>query len=209
MPRKTAAQKLKNTSEAPSVTDAQASVPKARSTSKRRATKPKSNSKKASATAATATSTEASGSTSSSSASSASERPAIDVHRARTAQADRVRHLIALDAANVVRRFGAQLGAMLDLFSRHRDRDPLLLPLRSWLLSADFAQIVELEPKEQHAVSRFLEELEALRWYCRYTDDMPNTAQIRLTRFAGQLDTAARQLIEALRTPTSSSPPQE
>lgn len=119
----------------------------------------------------------------------------------RTSSADRIRHLIVLDAQGVVRRLSAQLGAMIELFSRHRDRDPLLAPLRSWIPSATFAQLAELEPDEQRALGQFLEELEALRWYCRYTDDMPNTAQARLARFAGQLESAARALIDTIHLP--------
>lgn len=129
--------------------------------------------------------------------------PAIDsalsLALRRTSRADRVRHLIVLDAQSVVRRLNAQLSAMIELFSRHRDRDPLLAPLRSWLPGATFDALAELEPDEQRATAAFLEELEALRWYCRYTSDMPNTAQQRLTRFASQLEIAADRLIRALR----------
>lgn len=117
----------------------------------------------------------------------------------RTSSVDRIRHLIVLDAQSVVRRLSAQLGAMIELFSRHRDREPLLAPLRSWIPSADFGQLAELEPEEQRALSQFLEELEALRWYCRYTNDMPNTAQMRLTRFAGQLENAVQKLVSTIR----------
>ena len=128
--------------------------------------------------------------------------PAIDsalsLALRRTSRADRVRHLIVLDAQSVVRRLNAQLSAMIELFSRHRDRDPLLAPLRSWLPGATFDALAELEPDEQRATAAFLEELEALRWYCRYTNDMPNTAQQRLTRFASQLETAAERLIRAI-----------
>ena len=129
--------------------------------------------------------------------------PRLHRIRKRTARVERIRHLVILDAQTLARRFAAQVPAMIDLFSRHRDRDPLLAPLRSWLPSAAFGDLAELEPEEQLALSRFLEELEALRWYCRYTDDMPNTAQAKLDHFSEQLNAAAAHLAAAIRSKNS------
>jgi hypothetical protein len=99
--------------------------------------------------------------------------------RARTKRAavtanppDRVRHLIAIDAANVMRRLDARAAEMVALFSRLRDRAPMLETVHAWFESAGFA-----EPAEQAVVNAFHEELGELRWYFQYTEDMPGTVQ--------------------------------
>jgi hypothetical protein len=95
----------------------------------------------------------------------------------RAAQKERVRHLVFLDAAALMKRLDERRHEMIALFSRHRDREPLLAPLRSWVPSASFQEIVLLAPAQQAAVSGFYEALDELRWYFRYTNDMPGSAQ--------------------------------
>jgi hypothetical protein len=89
---------------------------------------------------------------------------------------ERIRNLIALDADALMVRLDERKDEMIAMFSRHRDREPLLSPLRSWVPSASFQEIVLLAPAQQGAVAHFYEELDALRWYFRYTADMPGTA---------------------------------
>lgn len=125
--------------------------------------------------------------------------PRLGRIRRRTSRQERIRNLIILDVQTLLHRLKAQLPSMIDLFSRHRDREALLAPLRSTVPTAPFDYLAELEPKEQAALVAFLEELEALRWYCRYTDDMPNTAQLRLERFVDQLDGVATSLVRTIR----------
>ena len=117
--------------------------------------------------------------------------------RRRTPEPDRVRNLIALDAAGLVRRLAACRGEMIALFSRHRDRDALLTPLRSLGPTAAFHDLMLLEPVEQSAVAAFYEELESLRWYFRYTADMPSTAQGVFEAHWGRLS-AAHEVLAAL-----------
>ena len=50
----------------------------------------------------------------------------------------RVRHLIALDASNVMRRLEARHAEMVALFSRLRDRAPMLETVHSWFDTAGF-----------------------------------------------------------------------
>jgi hypothetical protein len=89
--------------------------------------------------------------------------------------AARVRHLIALDAANVMRRLTQRNDEMVALFSRLRDRSPMVQAVDSWFVSAGFPELVLLEPGEQAVVNAFYEELAELRWYFQYTEDMPTT----------------------------------
>ena len=94
----------------------------------------------------------------------------------RVSERERIRNLIALDAHGLMVRLAERKDEMIAMFSRHRERESLLTPLRSWVLSASFQEIVVLLPEQQAVVARFYEELDALRWCFRYTSDMPGTA---------------------------------
>lgn len=92
----------------------------------------------------------------------------------------RVRHLLALDADEVLRRLHARHLEMLTLFSRLRERAPMLETVATRHGSITFSELALLSPAEQLAVARFYERLEALRWYLRYTEDMPQKVQGQL-----------------------------
>lgn len=126
----------------------------------------------------------------------------------RSSERDRVKSLLALDAKSVMDRLAARRGTMIDLFSRHRNRDALLAPLRT-LWPAGFEALALLEPAEQAAAAAFYEELDALRWYFRYTDDMPSTAQQVFERHLRRLASAGAGLSALLgkdRAPPSAEP---
>lgn len=101
----------------------------------------------------------------------------------RDAETRRVRHLITLDARNVVARLERRLVEMVGLFSRLRDRAPLLEAVKSWFPGVSFGQLALLEPEEQRAVDAFYRVVEDLRWYLEYTEDMP----LQLERTIGLL----------------------
>src|SRR5688572_27011204 len=84
-----------------------------------------------------------------------------------------VRNLIALDAANVLRRLVSRHQDMVGRFSRLRDRAPMLETVKSWFLTISFADLSSLSPEEQGAGNTFYEQLAELRWYLQYTEDMP------------------------------------
>ncbi len=102
-------------------------------------------------------------------------------------EAARVRHLLALDADNVVRRLETKQDEMVALFSRHRSREPMLLVLKSWFTTITFPELALLEPREQKAVNAFHAALEELRWYVHYTEDMPSTVRTTLALQARRL----------------------
>jgi hypothetical protein len=79
--------------------------------------------------------------------------------------ADRVRHLLAVDAATVMARLVKRQAEMVRLFSRLRDRSPLLEVVQSWFQSIKFSELACLEPREQKAITAFYERLADLRWY--------------------------------------------
>ena len=118
--------------------------------------------------------------------------------------AARIRSLIALDASNVMGRLARRREEMVSLFSRLRDRGPLLAAIDSWFTTATFAELAALSPEEQAAVSQFYELLGELRWYARYTEDMPLQVQQKVDRLAGELGERHRVLLAVLGSPGGS-----
>jgi hypothetical protein len=119
----------------------------------------------------------------------------------------RVRHLIALDAANVMRRLLARQVEMVGLFSRLRDRAPMLQSVHSSFHSAGFPELVVLEPGEQAVVNAFYEELAELRWYFQYTEDMPTTVQATTALRVKTLAEAHARLTGIIGGPLSAGAP--
>lgn len=126
---------------------------------------------------------------------------------ARRKQADettaRVRNLIALDAANIMRRLEARQDEMISLFSRLRSREPLLSTIATRFTSATFHDLLHLPAREQSVVNQFYERLDELRWYFTYTEDMPSTAQQTLTTLHRRLQEAHRKLVDGIGHPAT------
>ena len=114
------------------------------------------------------------------------------------ALAARVRHLIALDAQNVMNRLQSRLDSMVALFSRLRDRGPMLAVVHSWVPSITFGELASLEPHEQREVNRHYELLAELRWYLQYTEDMPSSVLLQLTSFHRRIEASHRALIAVI-----------
>ncbi len=112
--------------------------------------------------------------------------------------AARVRNLIALDAANLMARLEERAGEMVALFSRLRDRAPLLTVLSSWFTTATFGDLAALSPAEQSAVDAFYRVVSDLRWYVQYTEDMPLQLERRIGLSIARLRDGHAQLNAAL-----------
>jgi hypothetical protein len=112
--------------------------------------------------------------------------------------ARRVRQLIALDGAQVMKRLGSRQTEMVRLFSRLRDRGPLLEVVDSWFSTITFGELAVIEPHEQRAVIAFYELLGELRWYLQYTEDMPLQVQGRVVKFVRELEAAHRRLTDVI-----------
>jgi hypothetical protein len=113
----------------------------------------------------------------------------------------RVRHLLAVDAQNVMTRLAARQDEMVALFSRLRDREPMLIVLDSWFESIAFAELASLEPTEQKAVNRFYEQVAELRWYLAWTEDMPGQVQAKLVAFVRRLEASFQELVATIGPP--------
>jgi hypothetical protein len=130
--------------------------------------------------------------------------------RRKTPSADaakRVRHLISLDAFNLIGRLRTRRAEMVALFSRLRNRAPLLEAVRTWFDSVTFAELARLQPLEQQAISRFYEVHGELSWYLRYTEDMPLQIQLRLDEFWRRLEASHRRLTAAIGPPDAEGAP--
>lgn len=126
---------------------------------------------------------------------------------AKSESAERARHLFTLEAAAVMQRLAARQEEMVRLFSRHRSRDPLLEATRSRLESVAFGELALLEPFEQRAVMAFSELLGELRWYLRYTEDMPVQVRQAVALFLRRLEVSHRALVSAIGTPAGDGAP--
>ena len=127
-------------------------------------------------------------------------------HKPETAEV-RIRNLLALDAAGVMRRLEARRDEIIGLFSRLRDRAPLLSTVASRFDSAPFHDLSLLETHEQAAAARFYDRLDALRWYFNYTEDMPSTAQLTFTTLHRLLAESHQDLVRVLGPPAPFDPP--
>lgn len=127
--------------------------------------------------------------------------------RPKSDEAARVRHLLALDAANLMSRLRARHADMVALFSRLRDRGPLLETVQCWFTSISFGELCLLSPAEQLAANGFYELLGEVRWYLQYTEDMPGTVQQRLGTFLRRLEERHVALVAALGPPDASGAP--
>jgi len=113
---------------------------------------------------------------------------------------------VRLDAGDVMRRLRARQEEMIALFSRLRERAPLLETIRCHFSSIRFGELVLLPPEEQVAVHRFYDRLAELRWYFQYTTDMPGTVQVTLRLRLKELE-EAHGLLDALLAEALEPPP--
>lgn len=122
-------------------------------------------------------------------------------------EAERVRHLIRLDAARLIERFDSRRTDMVGLFSRLRDRSALTLPVESLLPTLRFGDLVVLEPDEQSAVLKFSDLVEEVRWYLRYTEHMPGALGDAIDDYRRALLIAHAELLQALAPSPLARPP--
>lgn len=114
------------------------------------------------------------------------------------ANAARVRNLIALDSAMVMRRLASRRHDMIATFSRKRDRRVLIEAVHTWFDTARFDELVLLEIEQQTAATQFYEQLDDLRYYFKYTEDMPGTAERALATRLKRLERAFQALAASL-----------
>lgn len=118
-------------------------------------------------------------------------KPGVDRWEADTAK---VRHLIALDAAQIMKRIELKQDEAVGLFSRLRTREGMIELCRSTFGSVTFSELARLSPPEQMATFGFHEQLDAMRWYVSYTEDMPSTVKSTVSQYVRKLEELHREL---------------
>jgi hypothetical protein len=110
-----------------------------------------------------------------------------------------IRHVITLEATSLMLRLAQRQGEMVSLFSRLRDREALLAPFHSLLDSIAFESVASLTEPEQKSLSDFRELIHEMKWYLKFTEDMPTGVQLKLTSFIKRLEAAYAELSWALK----------
>jgi hypothetical protein len=124
---------------------------------------------------------------------------AMGKRKPREDRAQNVRCLLSVDAANVMARLAVREEEMVTLFSRHRDRRPMLETIHAIGPTAGFGELALLAPLEQVAVNGFYERLAELRWYLQYTEDMPVQVRLKLKELFKRLSVAHRAMVSVLK----------
>lgn len=112
--------------------------------------------------------------------------------------AARVRHLLVLDATSLLARVEKHEDEMVRLFSRLRDRSPLMTATHTAWPTVGFDALASLSPAQQRAATLFYEKVADLRWYLQYTEDMPLQLRQTLELAVKQLGDSHRVLVAAL-----------
>jgi hypothetical protein len=103
-----------------------------------------------------------------------------------------------LDATSLLGRVESRELEMVRLFSRLRDRAPLMAATHTTFGSISFDALASLTPAEQRAAVAFFELVGELRWYLQYTEDMPGQLRSSLGAFVVRLREGHRALAAAL-----------
>ncbi len=119
----------------------------------------------------------------------------------------RVRHLVTLEAVALVARLKRRGEDAVALFSRRRERGPLIEATQTRLQQLPFAELSALEPAEQKAVAVFCEAIERCHWYVSYTEDMPLLVKSTLGHFTTELENRLHALTQVLGEPADDGEP--
>ena len=131
-------------------------------------------------------------------------QPGVDRWEADTAK---VRHLITLDASQVMHRIDDKQDEAVSLFSRLRTREGLIDLCRTTFGTVTFTELARLTPAEQKAAFAFHEQLDVMRWYVSYTEDMPSTVKTSVGQIVRRLGELHRALVTAIGSPDSDGHP--
>ncbi len=109
------------------------------------------------------------------------------------ARADRLRQLLAMEIRRVTEDLERRRGLLVALWGRQRIRAPFVETTFSRWRSLGFQDLLALEAGELDGLERFYRELDELRLYLSFTEDMPRSLDLvlgsslaRLRRFADE-----------------------
>ena len=88
-------------------------------------------------------------------------------------RAEKLRKLLALEIDRIVEDLELRREVLLELWGRTRDRGMFIDTVFSRWASLGFPELLEIGTDEVAAVDTFYRELHELRFYFRFTEDMP------------------------------------
>ena len=122
----------------------------------------------------------------------------MDAYLTDEERAERLRKLLALEVARVLEDLELRRDLLLELWGRTRDRSIFLDTVHSRWKTLGFPELTLLETETVAALDTFFRELEELRFYFRFTEDMPvhlaDTYELGIVR----LEAVGRYAIDAL-----------
>ena len=90
-------------------------------------------------------------------------------------RAERLRRLVALEVARIVDGLESRRDFLLQMWGRHRDRQPFLDTIHNRWKTIGFPDLALLEPEEVAAIDGFFAKLDEFKLYVSYTQDMPTS----------------------------------
>jgi hypothetical protein len=117
-----------------------------------------------------------------------------------------IRHLLLIVAERLLERLTLRAEDMVALFSRRRERAPMLTVVESLFETATFEDLASLKPAEQRSAFEFHTLLREFRWYLEYTEDMPSTVHLHVESYRRRLIKSGGQLRLCLEPKTKAPP---
>jgi hypothetical protein len=92
---------------------------------------------------------------------------------------ERLRRLLALEIARILDDLESRRTFLLEVWSRHRDRGPLLDTVFSRWRTLSMTDLALIDSDAIVACDAFYRDLEELRLYFQFTQDMPTTLDVQ------------------------------
>ena len=116
----------------------------------------------------------------------------------REERSQRLRRLLLLEIRRILEDLEAREALLLELWGRERIRAPFLETAFSRYRSLGFPDLMLLGIPEVEALERFARELDDLRFYFAYTQDMPQAVRAVFRGALVRLQEAGRNAMSAL-----------
>lgn len=110
----------------------------------------------------------------------------------------KIRSLLGLEIRRVTEDLVRRRDILVELWGRHRVRAPFLDTAFSRYRTLGMADLLLLEPEEVERVEAFYRELDDLRFYLAYTEDMPRAMAMVFDSALARLVPSATRAIVAL-----------
>ncbi len=125
------------------------------------------------------------------------------------ARAERLRRALALEIARVVDDLRRRRPFLVAVWGRHRARAPFLDTTFHRWRTLGHGELLDLTLDELDALDAFYRELEDLRLYLGFTEDMPRTLALRVDGALARLERLAQAALDALGEHVDHRPPFE